>query len=110
MKFFIPAAESAERADQVYAAIKTHVGEGMMGGTTFADRKVRFLRWQHDGNEHEAEVGKATSFNGELVIAILYEPARNLYHVCTPNRGVLRDISILAGGASVLEARDFTED
>ena len=105
MKFFIPGAWSAEETVKVYSAIKAHLGQEL--GAHFAGRKIRSLHWEHDGKKYEAEVGKCTSFNNEIVIAILYEPKRNLYHVCTPNRGVLRDISILAGGHSVFTVADF---
>ena len=54
-----------------------------------------------------AEVGKPTTFNGETVVAILHEPERNLYHICTPNRGVIRDLSILASGPHITEISDF---
>ena len=105
MRFFIPFAESDEMRDHTYDAIKKHLGQE--AGATFSDREIRLLRWRHDGREHEAEVGKETTFNNEPVIAILYEPMRDLYHVCTPNRGVLRGISILAGASSVSLSRDF---
>src|SRR5207253_6566221 len=107
MKFFIPKAQSAEEAAKVYSAIKAHLRQGL--GTRFAGRKVRLLRWRHDGKKYEAEVGKCTSFNNEIVIAILYEPKRNLYHVCTPNRGVLRGMSILVGGHGVFAVADFAK-
>jgi len=107
MKFFIPEAQSAEEAAKVYSAIKAHLRQGL--GARFAGRMIRSLHWQHDGKKYEAEVGKCTSFNDEIVIAILYEPKRNLYHVCTPTRGVLRGMSILAGGHSVFTVADFTK-
>lgn len=108
MKFFIPAAESPEKEQEVYNAIKEFLGKEL--GASFSDRRVRVLRWVHEGTEHEAEVGKATAFNGEVVVAILYEPARNLYHVCTLNRGVVRGTSILAGEPSVTGCVDFDRE
>ncbi len=105
MKFFIPGADSPESEQKVYEAIKLHLGEGL--GANFSDRRIRILQWRHDGKRYEAEVGKITPFNNELVIAILYDPARKLYHVCTHNRGVARDTSILAGEWSVMGVIDF---
>lgn len=107
MRLFVPMARSAEEAAAVYSAIKAHLRENL--GARFSSRKVRSLRWSHEGSKHEAEVGKPTSFNGEIVIAILYEPKRNLYHVCTPNRGFLRDMSILIGGHSAHVVSDFAK-
>ena len=105
MKFFIPAAHSIEQEQWVYASIKPYLGKGL--SARFSDRRVCFLRWWQDGEEHVAEVGKPTTVNGETVVAILREPGRNLYHICTPNRGVIRDLSILASGKHVTEIRDF---
>ena len=105
MEFFIPLADSDESRDQTYDGIKKHVGEEM--GATFSDRRIYSISWNHDGKLYEAEVGKDTRFNGELVCAILYEPFRDLYHVCTINRGVLRGGPILAGAHAVKLTRDF---
>ncbi|OYQ68016.1 hypothetical protein B9G53_00365 [Pseudanabaena sp. SR411] len=108
MKFFIPASKSPEQEKKVYEEIKTFLHQEL--DAKFSERRVRILQWKHDGNQYEAEVGKTTSFNGEIVIAILYENGRDLYHVCTPNRGVLRGGSILAGGQSVFGNIDFDSD
>ena len=108
MKFFIPAAHSVEQEQWVYASIKAFLGRGL--SARFSDRRICFLRWWQDGGEHVAEVGKPTTFNGETVVAILHEPGRNLYHICTPNRGVIRDLSILASGQHVTEIRDFAPE
>jgi hypothetical protein len=108
MKFFIPGANAAEQEQQVYSGIKTFLGKEL--GAQFSDRRVHILRWRHDGKEYEAEVGKTTNFNGEVVIAILYETQRDLYHVCTSNRGVVCNMSILAGGHSVKNCVDFDSE
>lgn len=108
MQFFIPAATTTEERDRVYVATKNHLSQGQKD--IFSDRRIRVLQWSHNGKRYEAEVGKETTFNGELVIAILYQPSHDLYHVCTPNRGVIRDMAILAGGGSVLGSLDFETD
>jgi hypothetical protein len=108
MKFHIPAADSPEQEARVYDSIKKHLGQEL--GAQFSDRRIRTLWWHHDGKEYTAEVGKTTSFNGEMVIAILYEQLRDLYHVCTPNRGVIRGGSILAGGHTVSVHEDFDKE
>ena len=43
-----------------------------------------------DGKAYNAEVGSPHGLNGEPVVAVLHEPQRSLYHVCTTNRGVVR--------------------
>jgi hypothetical protein len=105
VKFFVPAARSVEQEQWVYASIKAFLGKGL--SARFSDRRICFLRWWQNGREYVAEVGKPTTFNGETVVAILHEPGRNLFHVCTPNRGVIHDLSILASGKHVTEVMDF---
>ena len=111
MKFWVPAADTQEQETQVYDAIKSHLKDGL--GAEFSDRKIQKIDWTHEGKAFSAEVGEDAPayFNGigELVIAIFYEPLRNLYHICTPNRGVLRGLSILAGSNSVRNTIDFDE-
>jgi hypothetical protein len=77
-------------------------------GATFSERRIYSLSYHHEGNFYHAVVGEPHSLNGEPVIAILYEPVRTLYQVCTPNRGVARGISILVGADSVESCVDFT--
>jgi len=106
MKWFIPGAKDEEGAIQVYQAIKKHLGKEL-GAASFANRRIRKINFYDNRKTYEAEVGKRLLLTGEKVIAILYEPARDLYHVCTPTRGVLRGISVLVGGDEVSFLEDF---
>lgn len=108
MKFFIPAAEDKEQEDRVYSAIKEFLGTEL--GADFDDRRVFILRYVHDVKEYYAEVGKPHALNGEPVVAILHEPSRRLYHVCTTNRGVVRGMSILVGEHDVRSCEDFERE
>ncbi len=105
MKFFIPHAKDAEEERRVYEGIKTFLTKEL--GAEFTDSKIRSLRYVHEGRKYHAVVGQPHDLNGEPVIAILYDRSRNLYHVCTPNRGVLRDMSILVGSGSVSDVEWF---
>lgn len=105
MKFFIPFAKDKDQAVEVYQGIRQFLGEEL--GANFSDRRIRWLRYLDDGKEYEAEVAQSSPINGEPVIAILYEPGRQLYHVCTPTRGVARGISILVGTHEVRGFDDF---
>jgi hypothetical protein len=93
MKFFIPAAENADQAERVYAAV------AKFNGAPVSARRICALDWRHNGNRMSCEVGsEAPSYYGtgnELVVAIL--DCGNLYKVCTANRGVLRGEAILVG-------------
>lgn len=102
MEFFIPAANNSAQAERVYAAIKEHLSQGL--GAVFTDERYFRLRYTHNGEEHDAEVGKPHYINREPVVAILYDRKFNLFHVCTLNRGVRRDMSILVGADGVREA------
>ncbi len=95
MKFFIPAADGPEQTRRVYAAIKTFLGEQL--GATFSPRRIQGFSYVHNTQRYNAQVGKVHTGNGELVVAILHEPQRRLFHVCTENRGVARGMSILVG-------------
>ena len=105
MKFFIPAAKNKAQEEEIYSAIKQFLGKEL--GATFDDRQVFKLQYTHDGKEYCAEVGQRDLPTGEPVIAILHEPGRRLYHVCTTNRGVVRGGSILVGEADVWSVEDF---
>ncbi len=105
MKFFIPAAENEEQEQKVYQSIKEHITSGAPG--TISERKIFSLSYKHDGTNYQAEVGIAEKPNGELVIAILYDETRDLYHVCTPNRGVVKGGSIMVGAHDVSSVSDF---
>lgn len=108
MRFFIPRAKDKAEEQQVYSAVKQHLLEEL--GANCNDRKIFSLRYRHDGREYGAEVGQPHLYNSQIVISILYEPLRDLYHVCTDTRGVFRGNSILVGGHDVLSAVDFESD
>jgi hypothetical protein len=107
MEFFIPYAKDAEQQTEVYEGIRKFVSESM--GADLSPRRIFSLTYRHEGKNYHAEVGQTHSLNGEPVIAILYEQMRDLYYVCTPNRGVLGDIPILAGAWCVERSVDFAK-
>ena len=107
MKFFLPHAESKEQADQVYASIRSFLCEEL--GAIFDDRKIFRLTYRQQGTSCSMEVGHLYPLNEEPVIAILYEPGKNRYHVCTPTRGVIRGRSIPVEGHVVEAVVEFDE-
>ncbi len=107
MKFFIPFTTDEQQEQQTYAAIKKFLENVMQA--SFSERKIFSLRYQHDGKDYYAEVGRIHAVNGETVIAILYEPMRALYHICSPTRGVVRGHSIIVSEQSVSAVVDFDD-
>ncbi len=105
MRFFIPHAQNAEQEQSVYNAIKQFLQKE--ANAEFSERRIFSLRYTHDQKKYYAEVGQEHSLTREPVFAILHEPTRHLYHVCTTTRGVVRGMSILVGEGSVQEVVDF---
>jgi hypothetical protein len=107
MKFFIPKAENKEMEAEIYQAIRRHVSD--ICKNPLSPRRVRLLRCQHEGEWVDVEVGKVCPFNSEIVVAILYEPRKTLYYVCTPTRGFLEGVPLQVGKREVRNAEDFDE-
>jgi len=108
MKFYIPHAKTSEQTKDVYQSIKTFLKKEL--GADFSNRKIQTLRYVNDGQIEVAEVGQYCPVNSEEVIAILYENIRDLYHICTPNHGVVRGCSIFIGGNEVRDVQDFKNE
>jgi hypothetical protein len=103
-KFFIPAANDENQRDKVYDGIKKWATE--CTGWKIEDKKIYSLRYIHDGKWYEAQVGEPDGLTKEKVIAILKS---NAYLICTPNRGVIRDMPILVGPESAYDIKYFDE-
>jgi len=102
MKFFIPAEPDAAKAEELYEAIKKFAKDTM--GWQITSRRIFRLTFHDKGKECQAEVGKQTPMNGEIVVAILES---NTYLVCTPNLGVCRDMPMMVGNDEGSWAEDF---
>ena len=108
MKFFIPGDLPPEEGERIYLAIRKNVGASEW--EKLADSRILFLEWNHGGIRHEAYVGEPTTFNDEVVIAILYDPVRRRYHICTGTRGALSGPSIIARIGSVTAVVYFDDE
>ncbi len=105
MKFFIPLVESEAEVQRAYAALKRcAAGEEEQH---LSERKIHSLRYRHNGRPNYARVGKVHAANQEVVLAILYDPRRDLYLVCTPTRGAWSGSPLLVGGSSVTAVVEF---
>jgi hypothetical protein len=105
MKFFIPGIDDREQEQRILEAIRINLAEE--GGSKLSNRKIFSLHYIHERKKQSAQVGMLSSVNHEQVKAILDEPGRKLYNVCTNNRGVIRGTPILIGYDEVQLVFDF---
>ena len=107
MKFFVPGAENALKAEELYEAICKFNAEQM--DAKISPRRIYELEGVHNGKPFTAKVGEAFEELQERVIAILLDTKRNLYFICTANRGVLRGEPYLSGAHEIQSSEDFEE-
>jgi hypothetical protein len=105
MKFFLPAAKDVATAEENYEAIRQFNAKNM--DATISPRRIYSVSGVHDGKPFTATVGKIFERLAEPVVAILLDTKRNCYFICTPNRGVLRDMPYLSGSGEIHHAEDF---
>jgi hypothetical protein len=105
MRFFIPEAKDAAEAERVYEGIRKFHTEEM--GASLNARRIYSVHGTHNGKRFTATVGQPFERLREMVIAILLDDTRKCYLICTPNRGVLRDIPYLSGSNEIDYAEDF---
>ena len=108
MKFFIPNTESSQQEEVIYQSLKKSIRRNK--DAKLSDRKVHSLCFRHDGRDRLAVVGEIDPIKSELILAIIFEPSRDVYHVCTPNRGLLAGSTILVGGDEVYKFEDFNHE
>jgi hypothetical protein len=108
MKFFIPGASDAAQTDRVYKATREFVSRET--AAKLSDRRVYRIHGIHNGKEFRAQVGDSFERLQEHVVAILFDAGRNLYYVCTPNRGVIRGEPYLVGADEAGSIEDFEQD
>ena len=105
MKFFITDAKDAAQAEDVYQGIRKFHTQEM--GAELSPRRIYKLAGTHDSKRFTATVGETFERLGEKVIAILLDAKRDCYLICTPNRGVLRDMPYLSGAHEIHHYEDF---
>jgi hypothetical protein len=105
MKFFVPAAKDAAKAEEVYEGIRKFNAKEM--GATLSSRRIYRVGGVHNGERFEATVGEPFESFREPVIAILLDTSRSCYFICTPNRGVFRGMPYLSGSNEIDSVEDF---
>lgn len=82
MKFFIPGAESAGSAEQIWNDTRERIEEDF---GKVRDRRVFRLEFRHDAKDLSTEVGRIDPELGRTVVAIF--SSRDMNYVCTADRG-----------------------
>lgn len=100
MKYFIPAADTPGKRDELRAAIIAR-----LGGNFGAERIYR-VRYASGGEEYDVKVGEPHPVTRDPVLLIAYENDRAVYYICT-QRSVTSGIPILAPLHSVREVEYF---
>ena len=101
MDFFIP---DTDRSDweRYYDAIRSFAKTTL--GWDVSSRRIYRITYRHSGKTYTAEVGQLADVVNEKIFAILES---NAYLVCTPNRGVFRDMPVLVGQNEIIDIVDF---
>ena len=102
MRFLVPEAKDDTQVQAVWEATKKFAEENLK--CQISERRIFGIAYHDHGEGYYAEVGRPDPRTGELVLVILES---NPYLICTPSRGVLRDIPILVGQDKVERILDF---
>jgi hypothetical protein len=102
MKFFIPGCENdPTKTEELYKSIKDYAFSNLKW--EIRDRKVRSLAYIDTTGKRDnfnAEVGKVSNDNGELVYAIL--ETDSAFHICTKTSGVASGYPLTVNKREVL--------
>jgi hypothetical protein len=92
MEFTVPAASSLDQALDVFNNTKRFMNDK---GFYPVNKAVQHIEYTHDNKREVAEVNEFATITKERVI-IIFE-CKNLFLICTRDRGVLRGDPILVG-------------
>jgi hypothetical protein len=105
MRFFVPKFNDPAKALELWENIRTFSTTTM--GREPKIRKVFRIEYDHKGREAFAEVGQLHLANTQLEIVVAILDCHDVYLVCTPSRGVLKDMPILVGYPEVSRVVEF---
>ena len=80
---------------EIFNSVRLHLLEN--GMPTKNNNKIKLVEFESRGDLIEAEVGKVHPLlEGEVVCILESSDKKGLFYVCTPFRGVIRNIPYLA--------------
>lgn len=106
MKFFIPKSNSPEHAEEIYSGIRKWAETN---GFTLSNKRIYRIKYGHNAKKYEDVVGIMQARINEPVIAILDDFKKQLYCVCTTNRGVFRGEPMMVGYHEVTDVELFDD-
>ncbi|HQU85346.1 MAG TPA: hypothetical protein PKY59_19555 [Pyrinomonadaceae bacterium] len=105
--FFIPQVNELEVAEIQYQKLRSFL-ESQDFSTT--EKRIFRLIYEKDGQNYEAEVGKTTTVNQEVVQMIFQLKNADSYLICTPTRGCdFRHFPIITGNSDHSEILEIIE-
>jgi hypothetical protein len=105
MKFFVPGAKDPSQAEDIYEGIRKFNSEQMEA--ILSPRRIYRVSGVHDGKAFTATVGEPFERLREVAVAILLDTSRNLFFICTRNRGAVRGEPYLSGSNEIRDSEDF---
>lgn len=112
VEFYIPEAEDAEQAEEVYEATAKFVEE--QRAAVKRESRIRQIKY-YDGNNdqtYDVSIGDNVPRVREPAIAIFESDDKSLdvYYICTPHRAVIEGSPIMVGRNNVKRVEYFDED
>lgn len=110
-EFRVPGAEGINTTDEeLYQSIVKFAESQSFG--PISDDRIEGIRYResdpkYDHDVIDVDVGDVFPITSEQIEAILYDKSKDLYLICTPNRGVARGNPILVGDSKVRDVRHF---
>lgn len=105
MVFFMPGLASGPECERVYAALKTHLTRKFR--YELSTRRIQTIQYVQNEKGLTTAVGAEEPGGRGNVLAILFDPTRSLYLVCTQFRGAGKHTPITVTEGSVQNAIDF---
>jgi hypothetical protein len=90
---------------RIYRETRDYVSKDL--GVELSSQRIYRLFGSQNGVAFEARVGEPFERFCEPVVAIFWDTTMNLYHVCTPNRGMMRGVPYLFESREVFCMEDF---
>ena len=107
MKFHVPFTSDASEQEQIYQGIRRSVVR--YTGAQLTPHQIARLEYMDQGESVTLEVGQLHPLNGEMIMAIFYDETQDVFFICTPHQGALRNRPFTVAGPTVKVMREFSD-